>query len=1340
MTRTVVAIISLSLLSVAVVSAQAPVMPDDFVAGWLNAEDDQPHHFDGTEATALDDAQVEYSPADGFTVSAWIRPEGFSEMAGIMAQYKNSRSGAWYLSLSQKEPHTGLRVVMIDETPYPEGYTTLESEQGLLTRGQWHHVLLVFDGQTARLVCDGKMVSSGTLKQPLMVPEETPIEIGFRGATSHFEGEMRDVRIYDRALDLTEMLVGENYLRNSSFERGESVADIFAWHRMGDVEYVVAEDFGWELVSEGAFDGDRCLRGDGSRPLQIPAEVWMRYPRADAWTFSAYLRADRDNVPCELRAGSYLTLAQEVRTEPVMIGREWQRYELKVANLHERIRRSGGAMQGPMNFEVAPLEEATIWVDALQWEPGDGAMRYIQSSRDAAPAHDDAPLLTVPEMPAHQPVRAVAGQTAGEIPLLVHHFADAPASAAPVSLAVPMPEGLWNGRGSLNLVHADGSEPVQSDVISQWYTDGSLQSLGLHFEADLQPGDNDFVLRYDPAGEGEAGSTAGSLLRRDDLWRAEVGGLIVEVDPDGGGIWERIADAAGGETLLSAASLHAVDMAGVRYSSLNAPEIVTEVENEGPLRVSIARRGLLTSEDGRPLLMFIARLHLWRNQPGAQLELTLVNTRDSDSVALRELWWETATPDGAAPAQVRLPWKLSEAPGEVSVLQYRDERAGQFVRAEVVDGRITEKRADERAETWLTLERPDGGWLLHTRHGWQQHPTMLSADRTGRLRAYMWPANPVMALEFSRGMSITRDFTLLRTSTDMTAEARDGLVEAIGQPPVAMTTPEWFAGVNLLVPVYQSDPERFPFMEERLTSHERLGRLSADQIEARNCYGLFNFGDHHGDGGWANLESYSDFSTLLMGLRNGDPQILRQGLISAAHYRDMDIDQVGGGCITHNPNHVMGGQSFSHAWPQGLFAHYLLTGSRRSLEVSLRVGEHMLAKGDFDTGNRTLGRFLINLTDIYQLTADPRYLERFLGQLEYSGELLRQRPEATYQTVFGARDSLVPYHGWYGCTALLKMHQESGEEAVLGHAHREVPVTMDMGLYRLDLEQLWPGVSPEEGMPIVAADFARHRGNVLYPVLMGYAKLTGDQSWAELALRTLYAGAIEGRAVSSPQAVLASAALAAVPDGVTEQQLIDEARDLLWRAAAPTLLNGDFSLSADYWEHWRPFPGKSLAHHDTWQDSRQELAALDSEVFRSAAPSIRFHLTRDHTYGRSITMDSARFQVEPGEYQLSGWVRTDENIAVGSSRLFVAPLDGRYNSLIFPVPRDGGDAEVANTSIFEVQACSATARGDDGWQQWSIKFRAPQRAVVTLHVGASLASGREGYAWFGDIQLERTGE
>lgn len=1309
-------------------------LPDDPVVQWLSGPDDAPHRFTVEGPPFVHpDAHEKFNPAEGFTLSVHVRPEGFSRLAGIASQYRSSRAGAWYLALHGREPYRGLQVVMIDEVEYPGGYKGFGGAD-VLVPGQWHHVLLVFDGKLAQLLCDGRLVASRELDAPLLVPEGIPLSLGGRARTADFEGQMRDLRIFARPLDVTDMIVGENYLRNSDFEMGDNLADALAYHRMAGSDYVVPENPGWELASEGARFGRQCLKGDGSAPLHLNAEVWERLPGPEGWTFSAYLRADREDVPVELRVGSYLTLAQEIQSERITVGREWRRYHIVTRDFHANRRRSGGRLQGPMNFWVAPLEQATLWVDGVQWEAGSQPLRYAPSPRDVPPVVEEFELLPGPKLPEMAQAQPPAGQRPGTVPIVVHHEGSERAAAAPVSLGVPFPRGAWHG-GRVSLASAAGAAvDAQHEVLSQWRQDGSVQSLGLYFQSDLAPGRNEFRLRYAPAARP---ATPPSLLERANgqPWRARLRHVAVEVHPQSGNLWEGIADAGTGETLFAAASLHAVGLDGTRYSSLHAPEIVTEVEKEGPVHVSIAKRGLLADGEGRAALMFIARLHLWRDAPGAQVELTLVNTRPVDSVALREVYWETRAPAGG---RARLPWRLADAGEAVAALQYFDWGREEFRRGEVADGRLTSVREGERDKLHLGLEGGRVGAHLQVLHGWEKHPSMLEAGPQGVLRAYLWPSRPVKAVEFSRGMSITREFALMRTASRPSERARLALAEAYGKPPVGITEPSWFAGVDLLMPVYQSEPERFPFIEGRLTADEMLGRLSPGQIESRNMYGVFDYGDNHGDGGWGNVESYNDFSVLLIGLRNGDPEVVRQGLVSAEHYRDMDINQIRGYCITHNPNHVMGGSGFSHAWPQGVFSHYLLTGSRRSLEVSLRVGEHMLATADLSTGHRTLGRFLLNLVDIYQVTGDERYRERFMAQVEFAENLLREQGDVRYPSMFGRGGgaSLVPYHGWYGCAALLKMLRETGDGALLPTIRREVPTTMDMGLYRLDLEELWPGVPPEEGWPIACADFARHRGNMFYPVLVDYAEITGERQWAELALRSLYAGALEGRAVRTLQAALASSALSAVPRGVSEEQLVRQGQQLLWNASLPTLANGDFTMSPDSWRHWRPHSGKSLAHHDNWQEWRRQLVSLDRDVFKANAPSMRFGLTTQHRFGRSISTDSARFRVEPGSHRLGGWFRSDPNARLHRVSLIVSPLDGRRETLTMNIPaHSSGNIEVDPGTFMEAASASVSAPDAEGWRQWRLDFRAPGRCIAAVAFNVGLDRGREGRVWVDGFEL-----
>jgi hypothetical protein len=65
----------------------------------------------------------------------------------------------------------------------------------------WKHVAAVRDGANMKLYVDGRLAAeSGSDEAPLAVTTDAPLRIGF-GPHSQFQGKIREVRIYNRALD-----------------------------------------------------------------------------------------------------------------------------------------------------------------------------------------------------------------------------------------------------------------------------------------------------------------------------------------------------------------------------------------------------------------------------------------------------------------------------------------------------------------------------------------------------------------------------------------------------------------------------------------------------------------------------------------------------------------------------------------------------------------------------------------------------------------------------------------------------------------------------------------------------------------------------------------------------------------------------------------------------------------------------------------------------------------------------------------------------------------------------------------------------------------------------------
>jgi concanavalin A-like lectin/glucanase superfamily protein len=64
----------------------------------------------------------------------------------------------------------------------------------------WKHVAAVRRGKELRLYIDGQLAANVTSEgSPLNISSDSPLQIGF-GPQGYFDGRMREIRLYDRAL------------------------------------------------------------------------------------------------------------------------------------------------------------------------------------------------------------------------------------------------------------------------------------------------------------------------------------------------------------------------------------------------------------------------------------------------------------------------------------------------------------------------------------------------------------------------------------------------------------------------------------------------------------------------------------------------------------------------------------------------------------------------------------------------------------------------------------------------------------------------------------------------------------------------------------------------------------------------------------------------------------------------------------------------------------------------------------------------------------------------------------------------------------------------------------
>ena len=90
--------------------------------------------------------------------------------------------------------------------------TTLASDSGAFTTGEWHHVAWTFDGSTARLYFDGSEVDNGALaglygssRPELGMGVQLATGVPYGSYPGYWDGKIDEVAVWDRELSDTEV-------------------------------------------------------------------------------------------------------------------------------------------------------------------------------------------------------------------------------------------------------------------------------------------------------------------------------------------------------------------------------------------------------------------------------------------------------------------------------------------------------------------------------------------------------------------------------------------------------------------------------------------------------------------------------------------------------------------------------------------------------------------------------------------------------------------------------------------------------------------------------------------------------------------------------------------------------------------------------------------------------------------------------------------------------------------------------------------------------------------------------------------------------------------------------
>ncbi|MBI4026667.1 MAG: hypothetical protein HY360_16915 [Verrucomicrobia bacterium] len=543
------------------------------------------------------------------------------------------------------------------------------------------------------------------------------------------------------------------------------------------------------------------------------------------------------------------------------------------------------------------------------------------------------------------------------IPLVLEKQDFLPDTIWPVRTGVPFPVNAVLDVSQLALFENDKPVPAQIKAAATWCPKGSVKWAHLDFLGRYEKGKPaDYRLKLLPAAPASL-KTALTCTQTDDKITVDTGCVRFEVnrkkfagieaawfDPTGEGKYDEskpVIKGAGGPYL--------VDGRIIRFDACNDKEVKVEVEEQGPVRVTIIATGWYVNPEGRvdPLCLFKTRITAYAGQPMIRVSQYTVITYDTRLFRLADLGFHIAT---ASNAKFRLgadgamqEGELPKAPATVFLHQDRYDHfrlmgAGpKPVEGKVSDGWFAVRGAkDEGAETAVVLrdiwqkfpkeiEMSQEGITLHfwPKHGRRAFPLDQELDIRNIYKFWCFHQGAMLDLNLpndyydkfaddyagdtiecrpehalngnAQGLTISNEFELLFMPPKGVASL-PRQADLFRRDPAAPPSPEWNASTRAMGILAAIDRKGFPEMEEAWEkgwlSHTRC-------VERGDEYGMFNYADTHTYWDvkkncaqlhrvWHNSHYHEVGKTWLMFFRSGSPDLLRWARKSTDHFINVD--------------------------------------------------------------------------------------------------------------------------------------------------------------------------------------------------------------------------------------------------------------------------------------------------------------------------------------------------------------------------------------------------------------------------------------------------------------------
>jgi len=339
------------------------------------------------------------------------------------------------------------------------------------------------------------------------------------------------------------------------------------------------------------------------------------------------------------------------------------------------------------------------------------------------------------------------------ISLTIENAGGIPRKAWPITQGVPFADGELQRGSVVRIVGSNGQIlPTQSTCLATWDEDLKfVKWLLVDFQCDLADDESKEVfLEYGEGVESPQPSQSVTVTQQDQKIWIDTGKLRLRIDKDSpdflaaclirsaNGWRDAFRDGSGPYLYLASADGEIFD------SCTTAPIPEIEIEDAGPMRVSIAIKGYHAAKDGTPLCPYILRIHAYANRSDLRFFHTFIFDQDPDLLEFSQVG-------------MKFPLNLGDdlsmsfggqdgAHGAKKCKQAQFLQSSDMAYEVKCDGELLGE--GEKTRGWATLCGSEASASIAIRDFWQQYPKGYELSSDG-IDLQLWPASFGEPLIFS---------------------------------------------------------------------------------------------------------------------------------------------------------------------------------------------------------------------------------------------------------------------------------------------------------------------------------------------------------------------------------------------------------------------------------------------------------------------------------------------------------------------------------------------------------------------------------------------------------------